>query len=268
MFRYLKMVPVVALAGTLGLFWSPDAEAQTASDLNCKKCVGTGDIAKNAVTGSRLKNKAVTRRKINKGAVSQSKLGFDPATQAELDRLQDQVDALALDLGDVLNRLLPKTVFVNSDQFMGNLGGLAGADAICQAAADDPAAVVPAGEYVAWLSTDTVDARDRITQTLGVYVRSDGVVVAKSYADLINAANVPLLSPIGRDEFANLVTDAIWTGTSSTGIGDPSSHCSGWTKAGTTDRGTIGAPIRMDGGWTLAFRQSCENSQHLYCFQK
>ncbi len=45
-----------------------------------------------------------------------------------------------------------KTVFVTSAAFKGNLGGLTGADAKCQAEADGPASIVPSGTYLAWLS--------------------------------------------------------------------------------------------------------------------
>ncbi len=54
-----------------------------------------------------------------------------------------------------------KTVFVTSASFSSNLGGLTGADDKCQAEADGPASIVPAGTYLAWLSdgTDSPDTR-------------------------------------------------------------------------------------------------------------
>jgi hypothetical protein len=50
------------------------AWAQTATNLNCDKCVGTSDIAKGAVTGSRLKNNAVNTAKIKNDAVVTNKI--------------------------------------------------------------------------------------------------------------------------------------------------------------------------------------------------
>jgi hypothetical protein len=45
---------------------SPDAvRAQTAGNLKCNKCVNTKDVAKKAITKSRLKNDAVTFGKLN-----------------------------------------------------------------------------------------------------------------------------------------------------------------------------------------------------------
>ncbi len=54
-----------------------------------------------------------------------------------------------------------KTVFVTSASFLSNMGGLAGADAKCQAEADGPASIVPTGTYLPWLSdgTDSPDTR-------------------------------------------------------------------------------------------------------------
>ena len=50
------------------------AGAQTATDLDCAQCVGTNDLAKGAVNGSRLKNNAVTTPKIKNGAVTTTKI--------------------------------------------------------------------------------------------------------------------------------------------------------------------------------------------------
>ena len=45
-----------------------------------------------------------------------------------------------------------RTVFLTSMTFNGDLGGVAGADAKCQAAADAPLSIVPIGTYLAWIS--------------------------------------------------------------------------------------------------------------------
>src|SRR5262245_12432676 len=59
-------------------------------------------------------------------------------------------------------------------------GGLAGADAICQATADQ--AGLP-GTYIAWLSTTTTNAVDRLAGSRG-WVRTDGVPFADTPADI------------------------------------------------------------------------------------
>ena len=80
----------------------------------------------------------------------------------------------------------PMTFFVTSQQNSGNLGGLAGADAICQRLAD---AVGPGGHtWRAYLSTHgsltepAVNARDRIGN--GPWHNAKGVMIAADLADL------------------------------------------------------------------------------------
>src|SRR5690606_24810944 len=78
-----------------------------------------------------------------------------------------------------------KYVFVSSQMYDGNLGGLAGADAKCQALAD--AANLP-GTYMAWVSTNEANGSPatRFTQSPTPYVKVDGVKVADNWADLID----------------------------------------------------------------------------------
>ncbi len=80
----------------------------------------------------------------------------------------------------------PMTFFVTGETHSGNLGGLAGADAICQRLATD----VGAGDHTwrAYLSTHgtpstpAVNARDRIGN--GPWHNAKGVMIAASVADL------------------------------------------------------------------------------------
>ena len=80
----------------------------------------------------------------------------------------------------------PMTFFVTGETHSGNLGGLAGADAICQRLATD----VGAGDHTwrAYLSTHgtpstpAVNARDRIGN--GPWHNAKGVLIAASLADL------------------------------------------------------------------------------------
>src|SRR5438046_556790 len=71
---------------------------------------------------------------------------------------------------------LPNVAFVTSTTQTGNLGGLAGADAICQSRAANAAL---SGTYRAYLSTSVTDALSRIDRA-GGWVRVDGLPVANS----------------------------------------------------------------------------------------
>lgn len=70
-------------------------------------------------------------------------------------------------------------------------GGLAGADALCQQAADDAGF---AGTFRAWLSATMKDSpSSRFEQDGGPFVRPDGTVIALDWADLVDGA---LAAPI------------------------------------------------------------------------
>ena len=76
----------------------------------------------------------------------------------------------------------PCRVFVTSTTHDGNLGGLAGADAICQARA--AAAGLP-GTYLAWLSDGSASPATRfLTQSAGPYRLVNGTTIADDWADL------------------------------------------------------------------------------------
>ncbi len=160
---------------------------------------------------------------------------------------------------------LGNIVFVTSTVQNGNLGGLAGADAICNGLASTAGL---AGTYVAWLSTTTVDARDRLTEPGGAgFVRTDGAVVATSIADLLDNS---LASPIQLDENGtDIGAESVWTGTYSGGVAASPlaiELCSDWTSGG-SHAGGIGASDETDGTWSLTVPSICSLERHLYCFE-
>ena len=98
-----------------------------------------------------------------------------------------------------LEELAPRYFFVTSQAFSGNLeqeaidaglgpvlDGPDGADKLCQAAADSPNAIVPVGTYRAWVSTNAVDARDRIDLTFGPYLSPRGEAHATNFIVLLS----------------------------------------------------------------------------------
>jgi cysteine-rich repeat protein len=80
-------------------------------------------------------------------------------------------------------------VFVTSKQFAGDLGGLAAADMNCEMAAK--MAALP-GIYRAWLSDDVTPAISRLKPIDRPYVRTDGVQVAASFAQIVVAAGAEI----------------------------------------------------------------------------
>ncbi len=71
-------------------------------------------------------------------------------------------------------KIINNVAFLTSVTYAGNLGGLDGADAICQKHANN--AGLPANQYRAWLSTSDEDAAARIGSARG-WVRPDGLPV-------------------------------------------------------------------------------------------
>ena len=134
-----------------------------------------------------------------------------------------------------------------------NLGGLAGADAHCQALAD--AAGAGSQTWRAYLSTDSVSARDRIGG--GPWHNADGVLIANSVDDLHgDSANVNKETAV--DEAGKVVNGSgdspnrhdILTGSQidGTAFDDDEDHtCSNWTNSG-DGSANVGHHDRMSRG--------------------
>jgi len=156
---------------------------------------------------------------------------------------------------------LPNAVFVTSAWYApASLGGLAGADGICQDLAQ--AAGLP-GTFVAWLSTSTVDARDRLAGARG-WARRDGKPVADTLADL--TAGRILHPPRVDERGAEVGTGAEYTVTATMAEGtlDGSGTCADFTAA----NGTVGYGMPYGGtaAWTAHALTTCGTPTRIYCF--
>lgn len=178
--------------------------------------------------------------------------------------------------------------FITSRTGSGNLGGLAGADATCQALAT---AVGAGGKtWAAYLSTSTpmVNAKDRIGT--GPWFNAKGVKVADSVADL-HSANSAINKANGLDETGTQVKGVgdspnqhdILTGSLMDGTVNGTANCANWTSdvmAGVT--AAVGHFDRMGGGtnptsWNFAHTVNGCTAANLvatagagrfYCFAK
>ena len=164
----------------------------------------------------------------------------------------------------------PNVAFVTSGTHNGNFGGLAGADAVCAAAAT--AASLPAGTYKAWLSTSSVNAVDRLAGARG-FVRTDGSPFADTVADIVAGK---ILNTLNLDQNGVSVnspgnSDA-WTGTLNDGTNGGFGNCVDWTSnlgGMNPDFGEVGHTDAGPGEWSDAGAGfSCDNGSqpHLYCF--
>jgi hypothetical protein len=154
----------------------------------------------------------------------------------------------------------------------GNLGGLAGGDAFCQAAAN--AANLP-GVYQMWLSDATGSPSTRFNQAAIPYYRMDGTMVATSYADLTDGT---LLVPINVNELGAFVASNVpFTGTNPNGTATQGStaaqdNCSGWTSSSSAQHGWTGQSEAADATWTsnsnTGTSRQCNVLHRFYCFEQ
>ena len=176
-------------------------------------------------------------------------------------------------------------VFVTRTKYTGDLGGLAGADSLCTAAA---ASASLGGEWVAWLSDEFTDAIDRVSGE-GPWYRMDGEIVFNNAAHL---ATTPL-NPILLDEFGTSQTcgvvpfgSSVWTGTGNGGRAKDVAffaHCDDWnTSASNTfdasnnlrENNAVGGDCDSTAEWTdhgasnTTFTYgNCAWDRSLYCFE-
>ena len=166
--------------------------------------------------------------------------------------------------------LKPNIIFITSTTQTGNLGGLAGADAICKARAT--AANLP-GTYVAYLSSFTttaiINAPSRVGAASG-WVRVDGKPVMNSITEFPAGANTSLFNAPSLMENGIDVTqtqfNSAWTGTSQVGayagacgadVGAPWASTTGSAWFGTATN-TNSLAVRND-------TESCQLQMRLYC---
>ncbi len=151
--------------------------------------------------------------------------------------------------------------FVTSTKELPSLiGGIAGADALCNQRAQG--AGLP-GQYVAWLSSTTSDARTRLGSASG-WLRTDRRPFAASAAALFASK---VLYPLKLDENGNEVAEE--TVTTATAAGTvAASHCGDWTLFGPTDRVFSGYPWMATDRWSQGALGFCNEPTRLYCFGK
>ena len=174
-----------------------------------------------------------------------------------------------------------RVVFATSKTFNGDLktaghgsNGLNGADKLCQEAADSDGSIVPSGEYIAWLSTSTSNARDRLAPLIddGYVLPDRTTIIALNKSDLLDGR---MLNPINQDEKgATLSNNNVWTGThfNGTSFTDVSTAltCNDWTAPSGFNggKGIYGDTRLKEMRWNEKGTLPCDNEVHIYCFQQ
>lgn len=167
----------------------------------------------------------------------------------------------------------PKAVFVTSQTFTADLGGLAGADAKCQALAT---AAGLTGTFRAWLSDGDGSPSTRFSRTGQPYRLVDGSVVADDWTALTSGV---LRHAIDRTEtggpppdstgFCGSEPNLVWTDTNADGtLGSVAASCGGWTDVLSASV-AAGSANKQDLAWTgHCFGPGCGGRAALYCFEQ
>lgn len=164
-------------------------------------------------------------------------------------------------------------VFVSSQGVTGKLGGVAGADKLCQTLADNAQLM---GTFRAWLGDSISGPANRLYHAPTPYIRTDSVLVAKSWADLTDGT---LSAPIDKNEYGGLVVMApgicnmgnpVHSNAKKDGaLGNPLNTCMDWTsELGTVRAGQLGPPGQFNGLWTDACDVPCSTKASIYCVQQ
>jgi hypothetical protein len=189
-------------------------------------------------------------------------IGDVPQAPAQKDAAIQQVDA-PVNMPDAAETttfsfFITSTGGPNGGDFrragMGDTDGLAGADEICRTKAIAALPAAASKTWRAYLSTSTVNAKDRIGT--GPWFNRNGVMVATSVANLHDAAANALNKANSIDEQGMTVNGAgdnpnqhdILTGSDATGVATANT-CNNWTSSAATGvTAQCGHHDRMGGG--------------------
>ena len=163
-------------------------------------------------------------------------------------------------------------MFVTSEVFTGNLGGITGADQKCQTAAEK--AGLP-GVYVAWISSSEGSPAERFIQSAVPYRQLDGTEIASNWDDLIDGTlqsgiyltELKTLPQKGTTKSCMLDIAFAWSNTQESGVLWQANYaCGEWSEeVGSGYTGRVGL---IDGGWSVDGIADCQDQASLYCVEQ
>lgn len=229
----------------------------------------------------------ITLMAISNAASTQNKvvvipLGGDDIAQCNVSSRCDAMtttSTLECPSGEVVIPCDPplKAVFITSTTHQGNLGGLQGADSICNTRATEAGLE---GLFKAWVSSSSVSVAMRFTQNNDAYVTVDRRLVTESINALTNAGRPSI--PINITETGDVISAdfSVWTNTQpngspiALGVQNDGFACEDWTSSEATmfsnsGLGNVGDASSLSNTWT---RDSptieCNQQARLYCFEQ
>lgn len=161
-------------------------------------------------------------------------------------------------------------IFSTPAKYTGNLGGLSGADAKCNAfAATGNLTLNLAGTWRAILSDSSTNAKDRIRFFSGASIKNtNGEIIVADATDLWNGSLQGLAKFDNAGAYLGYSAQA-WTGSHSDGT-KTLQNCSDWTAGGGTSgiEGTQGYVESLDSNWLNTANDPCDMGPAkaiLYC---
>ena len=169
---------------------------------------------------------------------------------------------------------IDRRVFVTSEAYPGNLGGIEGANAICQEHADFAELD---GTFWAWLGAQGYSPAEEFGHH-GRFLRMDGLVIAESWQDLVDGM---LEYPVELNEFNEYTSfdtgytcipeggPAAWTAVNISG-GSMLGNCDNWTYGEGGDQGRTGFLNRKNELWTRVdgCTFQCGIALPIYCIEQ
>ena len=175
-------------------------------------------------------------------------------------------------------------VFITSEGYDGALGGLVGADHVCQRLAEEQGLT---GTFKAWLSDSTTSAGARLTHSVVPYADVWGRRIADDWEDLTDGTlqNAIIVDETGYDYIDSLGCNPVaialgagqvWTDTCTDGSAAGGPNCMDWTDNRTFDEGGEGGLVGYycfeTEAWTdptyVETTSGCSAPCTLYCFQQ
>jgi hypothetical protein len=153
-------------------------------------------------------------------------------------------------------------IFATSTPLQGNLGGISGADGLCQKSA---IAAGLSGTFKALISDSSTSARDRLTIGFPLH-NTAGQLIATDTTDLWDG---DVQNPIAYDEHGALVTSIfrVWNGTRDSGRAYAQNTCQDWTSSAQDDMGEIGM-LNRKATWIDDSAVTCDKEGRLYCISQ
>ena len=238
---------------------------------------GTASTSTGATTSASSTTEETASTDPTSGDTASSSSETGPETGAacgdgDLDRGEECDDANQAD-GDGCDMDCTKEarrVFVTSSLYSGNLGGLSGADSICQTHARQAGF---AGVFLAWLSTDDSSPSARFIKSSVPYEMVDGTAIAMDWADLVDGSLESAVyltetgdtAPQGVHPCMPMDAIVVWTGTAANGTSSGTT-CSNWEGSGDA---SWGRSSDVGQSWTAFCSGPCAAaSTPLLCFEQ